>query len=68
MTHRDPFSLAHRLAELRQEHRDLDQAIILLGQDPAANEMQVRRMKKRKLKLKDWINRLESEIIPDLDA
>jgi hypothetical protein len=68
VTHRDPFSLAHRLSELRQEHRDLDQAIILLGQDPAANEMQIRRMKKRKLKLKDWINRLESEMIPDLDA
>ncbi len=68
MTHRDPFTVAHRLAELREEHRDLDQAIELLIKDPQADQLQVRRMKKRKLKLKDWINRLESEMIPDLDA
>jgi len=68
MTHRDPFTVSHHLAELRQEHRDLDQAIGLLTQDTLANELQVRRMKKRKLKLKDWITRLESEMIPDLDA
>ncbi|MBE9547952.1 MAG: DUF465 domain-containing protein [Proteobacteria bacterium] len=68
MTHRDPITVSHHLAELRQEHRDLDQAIGLLTQDPLANELQVRRMKKRKLKLKDWITRLESEMIPDLDA
>lgn len=68
MTHRDPFTVSHQLAELRQEHRDLDQAIGLLTQDPFANELQVRRMKKRKLKLKDWITQLESEMIPDLDA
>ncbi|MCF6226836.1 MAG: DUF465 domain-containing protein [Xanthomonadales bacterium] len=68
MTHRDPLTVSHQLAELRQEHRDLDQAINLLSQDPFADELQVRRMKKRKLKLKDWITQLESEMIPDLDA
>ncbi|MCF6264624.1 MAG: DUF465 domain-containing protein [Xanthomonadales bacterium] len=68
MTHRDPLTVSQHLAELRQEHRDLDQAIGLLSQDPFADELQVRRMKKRKLKLKDWITQLESEMIPDLDA
>lgn len=68
MTHRDPFTVAHRLAELREEHRDLDKTIELLIKDPQADQLQVRRMKKRKLKLKDWMNRLESEMIPDLDA
>jgi len=68
MTHRDQFIVAHRLSELRQEHRDLDQAIKMLALDPHADQLQLRRLKKRKLKLKDWINRLESEMIPDLDA
>ncbi len=68
MIHRDLFTVAHRLAELREEHRDLDQAIKLLIQAPQVDQLQVRRLKKRKLKLKDWITRLESEMIPDLDA
>ena len=57
-----------RLAELRVEHRDLDDAIAHLTQAPYVDQLQVRRLKKRKLLLKDFIARLESELIPDLDA
>ena len=57
-----------RLAELRVEHRDLDDAIARLLEGPYVDQLQVRRMKKRKLLLKDVISRLESELIPDLDA
>jgi hypothetical protein len=57
-----------RLAELRVEHRDLDDAITRLLEGPYVDQLQVRRMKKRKLLLKDVISHLESELIPDLDA
>ncbi len=60
--------LAQKLAELRQEHRDLDEAINLLSDETWRDQLQLRRMKKRKLKLKDWIANLESLLIPDLDA
>ena len=57
-----------RLEELRLEHRDLDDAIQLLTEGVYADQLQLRRMKKRKLVLKDAISRLESMLIPDLDA
>jgi len=57
-----------RLAELRVEHRDLDDMIARLLEGPYVDQLQVRRMKKRKLMLKDVIARLESASIPDLDA
>jgi hypothetical protein len=57
-----------RLAELRVEHRDLDDAIARLLEGPYVDQLQVRRMKKRKLLLKEVISHLESELIPDLDA
>lgn len=57
-----------RLAELRVEHRDLDDVIARLLEGPYVDQLQIRRMKKRKLMLKDVIARLESELIPDLDA
>ena len=57
-----------RLAELRVEHRDLDDVIARLMEGPYVDQLQIRRMKKRKLMLKDVIARLESELIPDLDA
>jgi hypothetical protein len=68
MNFNDPAEIASRLAALREEHRDLDQAIALLSEDPSVDQLRLRRMKKRKLKLKDWIAWLESELIPDLDA
>lgn len=68
MSLHDPATTAHRLAELRLEHRDLDVAIERLARLPGTDEMHIRRLKKRKLRLKDMIARLESELIPDLDA
>jgi hypothetical protein len=64
----DPSETAQLLAELRIEHRDLDEAIARLSEDPSVDQLQLTRMKKRKLKLKDWIANLESQLIPDLDA
>ena len=63
-----PAKIAQKLAELRVEHRDLDEAIDRLSEDAWLDQLQLRRMKKRKLKLKDWISQLESQLIPDLDA
>ena len=65
---KDPGEIARLIAELREEHRDLDAAIVRLVEDPSVDQLQVRRMKKRKLKLKDWIAFLESQLIPDIDA
>jgi hypothetical protein len=59
---------ARQLIELRIEHRDLDGIIARLAADPHCDELQLKRMKKRKLRLKDAISRLESKLIPDLDA
>lgn len=61
-------SLTAKLVALRSEHRDLDEAITRLAQDPTVDQLRLRRMKKRKLWLKDEIRRLESRLIPDLDA
>jgi hypothetical protein len=60
--------IRRQLAELRVEHRDLDDAIHRLAEDPAADQLRLTRLKKRKLLLKDSIARLESRLIPDLDA
>ncbi|APZ44050.1 YdcH family protein [Acidihalobacter ferrooxydans] len=61
-------SFRQRLEALRIEHRDLDAAITALAANPAIDQLQLSRMKRRKLMLKDAIARLESELIPDLDA
>lgn len=64
----DPAELARvsqRLIELRIEHRDLDAAIARLQVDIQADELAVKRLKKRKLQLKDNISRLENALIPD---
>jgi hypothetical protein len=60
--------IAQRLAALRLEHRDLDVAIARLQSDSDADELAVKRLKKRKLQLKDQIARLESDLIPDEPA
>ncbi len=62
------FERMQRLRELRIEHRDLDDVIGRLSLDIYIDELQLRRLKKRKLLLKDQIMRLESELIPDLNA
>lgn len=63
-----PGEIASLIAELRQEHRDLDEAIARLASDPVMDQLRITRMKKRKLKIKDWLTYLESKLIPDLDA
>lgn len=67
-TPRDPAAIAERLYELRMEHRALDEAIARMVESPYVDQLQLRRLKKRKLQLKDSIARLESDLIPDLDA
>lgn len=57
-----------QVIQLKLEHHDLDVAIARLAEDPTSDELQVSRLKKRKLQLKDYIARLESMLIPDLDA
>jgi hypothetical protein len=64
----DPAKIARKLTELRTEHRDLDAATLRLASDPTADELSIKRLKKRKLQIKDSIARLESLLIPDLDA
>lgn len=64
----DPATLVRRLTELREEHRDLDVAITQLAVDPGSDQLQLNRLKKRKLKLKDMIAYFENKLIPDLDA
>ena len=56
------------LEELKSEHRDLDNVIDYLIDTRHPNTMRIQRLKKLKLKLKDMIDRLESGLIPDLDA
>lgn len=60
--------IARRIEQLRVEHRDLDQVIARLADDGHADELQLKRLKKRKLYLKDALQRLESRLIPDLKA
>jgi hypothetical protein len=60
--------IKRKIKELRLEHRDLDEIIARLSQDTAVDQLLLRRLKKRKLLLKDTIARLESQLIPDLDA
>jgi hypothetical protein len=59
---------AARLAWLRTEHRDLDSAIDALEREVAADQLQLARLKKRKLRLKDEIARIEDVMIPDIIA
>lgn len=64
----EAFSKLERLKELRVAHRDLDAAITALARESDADQLRVRRLKKEKLRLKDIIARLESALIPDLNA
>jgi len=64
----ESFAELERLRELRVSHRDLDYLIDRLQEDPMVDQLRIRRLKKRKLVLKDMIACLESELIPDMDA
>lgn len=57
-----------RLAALRIEHRDLDAAIAALSDSDGSDQLQVARLKKRKLRLKDQISMLEDYLTPDIIA
>lgn len=60
--------LRSKLKDLRVEHRELDARIMNIEQHTVIDHLDLRRLKKRKLLLKDMIVRIESELIPDLNA
>jgi hypothetical protein len=64
----DIAALRRQLEELRLEHRDLDDVIARLSESAAINQLQLQRLKKRKLMLKDQITKLESQLLPDIIA
>lgn len=57
-----------KLESLKTEHRDLDDVLIRLSQDRNADELQIRRLKKRKLQIKDMIASLERQAVADVTA
>lgn len=61
-------ALQQKLEELRLEHRDLDDVIHHLTASAYPDQLQIRRLKKRKLRLKDLMKQIESRLIPDIDA
>ena len=68
MTKEEETELRSQLARLRQEHRDLDAAIEALQESPGSDLLQVQRLKKRKLQLRDRINAIEDQLTPDIIA
>jgi hypothetical protein len=64
----DTTLLTAQLIELRTEHRDLDEAIDRLAKSIETDELSIKRLKKRKLRIKDMIAYIENKLIPDLDA
>lgn len=64
----DQGAIARRLEALRSEHRDLDSAILALAAQSGADELQLARLKKRKLRLRDEIALLEDQLVPDIIA
>ena len=68
MTQAEERELREQLARLQQEHRDLDAAIAALVMSPGSDLIQVQRLKKRKLGLRDKIRQIEDQITPDIIA
>jgi hypothetical protein len=64
----DMQGLQRQLAELESEHRDLDEVISRLSDGTPINQLQIQRLKKRKLNLKDEITRLHAKLLPDIIA
>ena len=60
--------IKRRIAELQLEHRGLDAVIEAIGQQPSFDELQLRRLKKRKLQIKDDITNLQMQLVPDVPA
>ncbi len=61
-------AIRRKLEELRVEHRDLDDMIARVSEEAPFDQLRMQRLKKRKLALRDQINRLESELLPDIIA
>lgn len=68
LTQEERSAIEERILELELEHRDLDAVIARLVSDPTQDELQLRRLKKRKLLLKDLVARLRARLIPDILA
>lgn len=64
----DRESLERQLTELKSEHRDLDDVIARIAADAPFNQLQLQRLKKRKLQLKDQLAKIESLLLPDIIA
>jgi hypothetical protein len=67
-TSTDTHDLRDLLTRLTTEHRDLDAEIVRLEQAPVADQLTIKRLKKRKLALKDRITMLEDRLLPDIIA
>jgi hypothetical protein len=68
MTKEEERELRAQLARLQQEHRDLDSAIAALQESPGSDILQVQRLKKRKLHLRDRITFIDDQLTPDIIA
>ena len=68
LTEEEIARIKARVEEIKLEHSDLDQIIERLACDPTFEELHIKRLKKRKLQLKDQLARLEDELIPDILA
>lgn len=68
LTEEERREIEQRIAELELEHSDLDDVIGRLSETPAQDQLQLRRLKKRKLFLKDMLARLRDKLIPDILA
>ena len=64
----DQDEIKRRIIELQIEHRDLDEAIERLALQPGVDELALRRLKKRKLQIKDSVRLLEMRLVPDIPA
>jgi len=68
LTEEETVAIQERLAVLTVEHRDLDEVIARLSEDPVQDEVQLKRLKRRKLLLKDHIAMLQRQLVPDVRA
>jgi hypothetical protein len=68
MERRDERELREELVKLRAEHRQLDSEIVSLENNPSADQLLIKRLKKKKLALKDCITAIEDRLLPDIIA
>jgi len=68
MTDTEELMLRAKLAELQQEHRDLDAALVAMAETGVTDQLQLTRIKKRKLQLKDLMTQINDKLLPDIIA